>query len=71
MKGAREGGEVFRDKTTDMGLLLRTCADYLHDSWKNITALLVRILTYWPENACLYIQIKGDFPLTPQGCPMQ
>lgn len=24
MKGAREGGEVFRDKTTDMGLLLRT-----------------------------------------------
>lgn len=22
MKGAREGGEVFRDKTTDMGLLL-------------------------------------------------
>lgn len=37
MKGAREGGEVFRDKTTDMGLLLRTCADYLHDSWKNIT----------------------------------
>lgn len=71
MKGAREGGEVFRDKTTDMGLLLRTCADYLHNSWKNITALLVRILTYWPENACLYIQIKGDFPLTPQGCPMQ
>lgn len=74
MKGAREGGrgvEVFRDKTTDMGLLLRTCADYLHDSWENITLYLVRILAHWPENACLYIKIKGDFPLTPQGCPMQ
>lgn len=32
-------------------------------------ALLVRILTHWPENACLYIQIKGDFPLTPPGLP--
>lgn len=29
----------------------------------------MRILTHWPENACLYIQIKGDFPLTPPGLP--
>lgn len=38
-RGQRRGRgvEVFRDKTTDMGLLLRTCADYLHDSWENIT----------------------------------
>lgn len=68
-KGPEKGGRSSEIRPTDMGLLLRTCADYLHDSWKNITALLVRILTYWPENACLYIQIKGDFPLTPPGLP--
>lgn len=73
MKGAREGGggEVFRDKTTDMGLLLRTCADYLHDSWKNIT-LYSWGYSHIGQRMHVYIfRYKETFPWPPQGCPMQ
>lgn len=71
MKGAREGGEVFRDKTDWHGFTFTYMCRLSSWFMEKHYALLVRILTYWPENACLYIQIKGDFPLTPQGCPMQ
>lgn len=36
-KGPEKGGRSSEIRPTDMGLLLRTCADYLHDSWENIT----------------------------------
>lgn len=71
MKGAREGGEVFRDKTDWHGFTFTYMCRLSSWFMEKHYALLVRILTHWPENACLYIQIKGDFPLTPQGCPMQ
>lgn len=64
-KGPEKGGEVFRDKTDWHGFTFTYMCRLSSWFMGKHYALLVRILTYWPENACLYIQIKGDFPLTP------
>lgn len=68
MKGAREGGRSSEIRR------LTWVYFYVHVQiifmiHGKILRFTLRILTHWPENACLYIQIKGDFPLTPPGLP--